>query len=151
MKVHIKGVDELIARIQRLPKQFADATAVGEFNAAQEVMKLSKSRAPFEFGALEKAAFVELPKFTAHGVNIEIGYHGVPYIEAQHETEWYSHPGKFSRTKNRARASQGQHRFLASALTDMEGRVKQVVAQAVAYFLKTGRLPKMVGGIKGKT
>jgi hypothetical protein len=150
VRVSIKGHDQIIARLRRLPKQFLDATAVGEFNAAQEIMTLAKSRAPYEFGALEKAAFVQPANYTTNAAMVEMGFHGVPYIEAQHEVLDYSHPGKESRTNNRARAARGQPKFLESAINDLAKRAQQVISASVAYFLKTGKLPRPQGRIGPK-
>jgi len=146
----IKGSDEIIAQFRRYPKQFLDAAAVGEFNAGQATMALSKTRAPYEHGDLEKAAFVELPKITSYSVLVEVGYFGIPYIARQHEDLSYNHPGLYSKTQNKARASQGQAKFLESAVNDTLDSNKRIIAAAINYFLRTGRLPAMRGTIKGK-
>lgn len=149
MKVTIKGSDEIISRFRKYPKQFIDAAAVGEFNAGQQTMALSKTRAPYEHGDLEKAAFVEFPKISMFSVLVEIGYYGIPYIAAQHENH-YNHPGLYSKTKNRGRAAQGQRQFLATAVADRIKQNQQVIKEAINYFLRTGRLPAMRGSIKGR-
>jgi hypothetical protein len=147
----IKGHDEIIKKFRRYPKHFLDAAAVGEFNAGQVIMKLSKSWAPFEHGDLEKSAFVNLPRITAMSVLVEIGYYGIQYLERQHEDTSYQHPGKYSKTKNRGRAAQGQSKFLESAVQELEAQSRQIVANAINYFIRTGRLPAMKGNIKGKS
>jgi hypothetical protein len=146
----IKGADEIISRFRRYPKDFLDAAAVGEYNAAQDVMALSKTRAPYEHGDLEKAAFVEVPKFTTHSVLVEIGYSGIPYIARQHEDLSYNHPGLGSKTSNPGRASQGQAKFLETAVRDRLKESRQIVAAAINYFIRTGKLPAMKGSIKGR-
>jgi hypothetical protein len=146
----IKGADEVVSRFRRYPKQFLDAAAVGEFNAAQQIMTLSKTRAPYEHGDLEKAAFVEFPKFTAQSVLVEIGYAGIPYIARQHEDLSYNHPGLQSKTSNPGRASQGQAKFLETAVRDRLKESRQIVAAAINYFIRTGKLPAMKGSIKGR-
>ncbi len=150
MKVIIKGSNEIISKFRKYPKQFLDAAAVGEFNAGQQTMALSKTRAPYEHGDLEKSAFVEFPKISMLSVLVEIGYYGIPYIAAQHENTSYSHPGLYSKTKNRGRASQGQAKFLATAVNDRLKQNQEVIKEAINYFLRTGRLPAMRGSIKGR-
>jgi len=145
----IVGHDELIKKLVRLPGAALEASAVGQFNAAQNTMAISKQRAPFEHGDLEKAAFVQFPKITAFAASVEMGYSGVAYTETQHEGDW-QHPGSKTTTSNMARASQGQKKFLETAVQDTEGDTVRMIAAAVDFFLRTGRLPKMTGSIGGK-
>ena len=146
----IKGSDKLIKNFKRLPGACLEASAVGQYNAAQETMKLSKSRAPYEHGDLEKSAFVEFPRITAFSALVEIGYFGIPYIARQHEETTWKHPGKHPTTKNRGRAEQGESKFLESAVRDTEKSTLAIIAKAVNYFISTGKLPAMKGNIKGK-
>ena len=74
----------------------------------------------------------------------------IPYIVYQHEDLTYQHAGIFSKTKNKARADQGQSKFLESAINDTLDSNKRIIAAAINYFLRTGRLPAMRGNIKGK-
>jgi len=148
----ILGYDELVKDLKRLPGAALDASAVGQFNAAQATMVVSKARAPYEHGDLEKAAFVELPRITAFAAIVQMGFYGIDYIARQHETgpSEYQHPGTRTRTKNRGRAQQGQWKFLESAVQDTQGDTNRIIAAAVDYFIRTGRLPAMKGSIRGR-
>lgn len=140
-------MQKLEAELRKLPKQFRDASAVGQFNAAQDVMAVSKTRAPFEHGDLEKAAFVDPVKYTAQSVVIGMGYAGVPYMVRQHEDLSYNHPGLDSKTADPGRASQGQPKFLESAVNDGARDTERTIREAIDYFLRTGSLPKTRGSI----
>ncbi len=151
MGVKVAGIAEVKAQIKRLPKQFRDASAVGQFNAAQVTVELAKTRAPFEHGALEAAAFVEFPRFTAAGVVVDFGFSGLDYIAVQHENTDFNHPGLGSRTSNPGRAAQGQPKFLETAMSDTEDDTVRSVEAAVDYFIRNGSLPPMKGSIPGRS
>lgn len=146
----ILGWDELVKDLKRLPGAALDASAVGQFNAAQATMVVSKARAPYEHGDLEKSAFVELPRITAFAAIVQMGYYGIDYIARQHEETSYQHPGTQTRTKNLGRAQQGQAKFLESAVRDTEADTNRIIAAAVDFFIRTGRLPAMKGSIRGR-
>jgi len=139
-----------VAQLRRLPKQFLDASAIGQYNAAQDVMEVSQAQAPFEFGALSDAAFVEDPTFTAQSANVEFGYSGPDYIVRQHETEDYNHPGLDSRTSDKGRAQQGRDHFLSNPMNEMAGKSADTIAEAVAEFVATGSLPSVSAGKIGR-
>lgn len=146
----IKGSDEVIKQFKRLPGACLDASAVGQFNAAQVTMELSKTRAPYEHGDLENSAFVDLPRITAFAAIVDLGYFGIPYIARQHEETSWQHRGTRSTTDNPARADAGKARFLATAVQETEKEATNIIAKAVDYFIRTGKLPAMKGSIKGK-
>jgi hypothetical protein len=151
MKFSISGSDELKGQIRKLPKQFKDASAVGQANAAQDIMALSKTRAPYEDGDLEAGAFVGDVDYTAHSVVVDFGYEGVPYLARQHEDLTLNHPGLKSKTKNPGRAAQGEAKFLESAMNDLDRSAQRSVAKAIDFFLRTGLLPKVVSrGVRFK-
>lgn len=133
----------MVQTLRRLPRQMTDATAVGQFNAAQKTMVLAKSRAPFEEGDLESKAFVDDVRYTAHGAAVDFGFEGPDYLIRQHEDLDYNHPGIYSKTSDPGRAAQGQPKFLESAMNDTERQTRQIIAKAVADFLRTGVLPKV--------
>ena len=137
----------LDATLRRLPSACLDATAVGQFNAAQLIMETSKSRAPFEHGDLEAAAYVEDPAFTPKSAAVEFGYAGVPYMVIQHETDTYSHAGLYTKTKNRPRADQGEPKFLETAVNDRTADAAAAIRAAVQFYMRTGKLPAMRGTI----
>lgn len=143
----VLSTNKLEAQLRKLPKQFRDASAVGQFNAAQDIMAVSKTRAPFEHGDLEKAAFVDDIKYTALSAAVDMGYSGVPYMVRQHEDLSYNHPGVDSKTANPGRAAQGQPKFLETAINDGASNTEQAIRNAIDYFLRTGALPKLRGNI----
>lgn len=149
MKLTITGQKELSATLRKLPKQMLDATAVGEYNAAQAVMAVAKARAPFESGALEESAWVSDIKYSAQSASVQMGFGGdaTPYMVAQHENESYQHPGTSTKTTNLGRAAQGRAKFLSSAIEDMAKETAATIRAAVNRFIRTGRLPRTEGPI----
>jgi hypothetical protein len=139
----------LDATLRRLPSACLDASAVGQFNAAQLIMETSKSRAPFEHGDLEAAAYVEDPNFTAKSAAVEFGYAGVPYMVVQHEGA-FNHPGLDTQTKNMPRAQQGERKFLETAVNDRTPDAEAAIRAAVQFYMRTGKLPAMRGAIGAK-
>ena len=150
MGIKFKGSSELQATLRRLPKQMLDASAVGQHNAAQDVMALSVTRAPFEEGDLEKSAFVSDVRYGGASASVDYGYSGPAYLVRQHEDLSLSHPGLDTRTSNPGRAAQGQAKFLESAQNEMSSQTERTIAAAVDYFLRTGRLPHTRGSIPNK-
>lgn len=146
-----QGLQKLEARLQKLPREFIDATAAGQANAAQDIMALAKSRAPFESGTLEASAYVADVQYSPNGASVEMGFGGdaAEYMVIQHETlegpKW-NHPGKYTKTKNLGRAAQGQSKFFESAVNDRAKQTARTIADAVATFLRTGRMPKVATG-----
>jgi hypothetical protein len=130
MKVKILGSSELKATLKRLPKQFLDASAVGQFNGAQIVMQDAIPRTPLEDGDLRASAYVEDPRYSVHSAIVDMGYAGLPYIARQHEDLSYQHPF-------------GENKFLEKAINAKSGEANQAIADAVSYFLETGKMPKM--------
>lgn len=145
----VLDTNKLEAQLRKLPKQFRDASAVGQYNAAQDIMVVSKSRAPFEHGDLEKAAFVDDIKYTAKSAVVDMGYSGVPYMVRQHEDTSLNHDPTTngSKTSNPGRAAQGQPKFLESAINDGANDAEKTIRGAIDHFLRTGSLPKLRGNI----
>ena len=150
MGIKIKGMSELRGQIRKLPKQMLDASAIGQHNAAQDVMAVSKPLSPYEFGELEGGAYVELPKFTPSSAVVDFGYAGPDYLVRQHEDMDYQHPGIKSKTDDPGRAAQGRDHFLSNPVNEMVGRTEATIRAAVNEFLRTGRLPSLRGAFKGK-
>lgn len=146
----IKGFEKLQAQLRKLPKEMLDATAAGQFNAAQEIMALAKSRAPFEHGTLEESAYVADPRYGSASATVEMGFGGDagPYMLMQHENMEYQHPGEKSQTSDPGRAAQGQAKFLESAINDSEEDARAAIAEAVNYYIRTGRHIKLRGDIQ---
>lgn len=137
-KTKMTGIGDVLDFYRRLPKKYLDATAVGEYNAAQDTMKLSKQRVPLDTGDLENSAFVSDPRYGAASATVEMGYSGIPYAARQHEDMSYQHPGG------------RQAKFLESAVTDMAAQTRATILAAVDHFLRTGRLPQTRGNIGGR-
>ena len=150
MGIKFKGTNELKVTLRRLPAQMLDASAVGQHNAAQDVMAVSVQRAPYEEGDLEKSAYVSDIRYGGQSASVDYGYYGPEYLVRQHEDLSYQHPGQDSRTANPGRAAQGQAKFLESAQNEMMNQTTRTIAEAVDYFLRTGRMPSTRGTIPNK-
>jgi len=148
--IRLRGMDDMVATLKRLPKQFLDVSAAAQYNAAQKTMGLSVLRVPFEMGDLEASAYVDMPRYTAKGVMVDFGYYGPDYIVRQHENLDYNHPGL--RSTNPSAGAKGQAKYLASAVNEMEDETERMIQAAIDRFLATGVMPRRNGpfGPKGE-
>jgi hypothetical protein len=103
-------------------------------------MRLSHTRVPYEQGDLANSAFVEAPSYGSGSVQMEIGYTG-EYAVRQHEDLTYNHPGIDS--KNPFMVAQGQAKYLESAVTESESKIKTAIRNAINKFLKSGSMPSI--------
>jgi len=145
LTLKLEGADELAFALRRFPKQNLEATAIGVYNAMQDVMTEAKARAPYEFGDLEASAYVAKPEVGAKSAMAEGGFGGkaAKYMILQHEREDYQHPGKETKTSNMARAARGEYKFFEKALNNQRKAIRSRIAEAVNYFLKRGALPPL--------
>lgn len=140
MKLIVSGGKKLAAQLTKLPKQFMDASAEGQLQAQQAVLKLAKSWAPFEEGTLEESGFIQGPSYTNKSVSVTVGFGGAatPYMVAQHEGV-YNHPGLNSKTKNPGRAAQGRRKFLELAVQELSQKTRDTIVKVINRFLRSGR------------
>lgn len=122
-------------------KQLAVAAKAAKDGVEQEVMALSKQRAPYEFGTLVGNAFVDEPNIRNGKFSIEFGYKSDDPLETyimirQHEDPDFQHPGKDSKSPDPARAAQGEFKYLESAVREKERSVKEFVEDKINQFIR---------------
>lgn len=144
LKLKLEGATELAFALRRFTKENKEAAAVGLYNAMQLVMTEAKSRAPYEFGALENSAYVALPDTGAKSAVVEGGFGGkaADYMILQHERADYQHPGTSTKTQDMARAQRGEYKYFEKALNNQKSNIRKLVAEAVNYFIRTRKLPR---------
>jgi hypothetical protein len=96
------------------------AIASGLYQAAAGVMSDSIRLAPKKYGTLRASAYVAMPTGTARDQSVEAGYGGFAkaYALRQHEEESYKH-------------TEGGAKYLEKAITAYEGRVGQILINAM--------------------
>jgi hypothetical protein len=130
-----------------MPRELAAVSAIGQYAAAQEIMKLARDRAPIgpspdpqdragHPGALKAGAYVRPPnvRFAAGGsASVEMGFEGLPhlYMVKQHEETGYEHP------------QGGEAKFFETAVLDRAKETTRIIAFYVDTYIRTGRAPPM--------
>jgi hypothetical protein len=130
VKVNVKGFKELGLTLRKVATNVVGASAVGQYNAAVEIIEAAKSNAPVKTGALQAGGYAEPARATsAQRVMVDYGFTGFAadrrYLLMQHE------------------ASPTHAKFFENAVNAAEARTNQLIYQAVNAYLKGGRVPPL--------
>lgn len=93
--VELKGVKEMVARLNAKPRQVRAAAASGLFDFGDRIMKMSKDHyVPYKTGALRASGQTGRPETRSDEVTVKLSYGGsaAPYAVYVHEITWYHHP-----------------------------------------------------------
>lgn len=117
MAAIIKGIPEMVAKLQKILEKLPDEIGRALYQEAQVEMTESKLRCPWEFGVLRASGHVYEPVRNGRSISVTLAYGGVaaPYAVYVHEDMEAFHPRG------------GQAKYLESVLKEsvphMKGRI----------------------------
>jgi len=100
-----KGADKFVRYLQTTPGVVSRDVEAALYQEAENMMTVSLSRTPWEFGDLKRSAHVKLPVTKGGATSVELAY-GTDYAIYVHEIESNQHPRG------------GQAKFLQSAVEE---------------------------------
>ena len=77
ISVQVTGLDKLLARLRREPRDIAQATAAALYVEAEQTIAEAKELTPVDTGALRSSGHVQVPEITDRGVTVALGFGGV--------------------------------------------------------------------------
>lgn len=95
MTVELKGVRELIRRLDSTPAAVRDACGKGLYRFGEKIMSESKDRyVPVDTGTLKRSGRVDRPEISGDNVSVKLSYGGAAqaYALVQHERTDFHHP-----------------------------------------------------------
>jgi len=90
----VRGIDDLLRRLQALPGAIRDATANELYSVGEEIIgDAQENYVPVDEGILKSSGFVEEPKVSPAELSVTIGFGGPAsdYAAVQHERTDFEH------------------------------------------------------------
>jgi hypothetical protein len=74
--IEIRGGKQMAANLKRLSEKGVKLAMAALYQEGQDIMRVSKMRAPIDRGPLRGSGHVQLPRRTARGIEVLLGYGG---------------------------------------------------------------------------
>lgn len=133
MSIDVSGLDEVLARLERVPEVLLGALEAAAVQESYNVLTLAIPLTPMDLGTLRRSQFATFPERTETGVESRFGYGGAASAYA-----YYQHEGRRADgthvIRNHTEPGTGTH-YLARAIEQARPGFEGRVAAHISHFL----------------